>query len=227
MATDNSQIAQACSNLQQIKNGQDPRSDTMNAYLRDAQREMDRLFEQHEMPRKLTRSDVSVYVTRWQGKIGNCKYNQYIEPDAYGKRVSSTVKESRNGHYAIGIAKRAFESGDKWADTVAHELAHVTAYIKNNYISPGHGSLWQSEARRLGADASRTGSVDPDAGEPDPYYLACPECESSCGKQRRSKRIQQPYRYSCSVCGTKCVSYERGDEMPSDPGTCAVDCSDL
>lgn len=227
MATDKSQTQQAIQNCEQIQNGGDPRSVSTMSCLEQARGEMDRLHRTCEMPDELDRSDISVYVTNWQSKIGNCKYNCYIEPDTYGKRVSSKAKSRRNGHHSIGIAKRAFESGDKWIDTLAHELAHATAYIKNNYISAGHGNLWQNEARRLGADASRTGSIDPDAGEPDPFNVACPSCDVSWGKQRRSKKVQHPELYRCGSCGTKCVSYPHDSEMPSIPGTSTVDCSDL
>jgi len=227
MATDNSQIAQACNNLQQIKNGGDPRASTPDSDLDRAVAEMDRLFEEHEIPDCIRREYVHVYVADWQSKIGNCKYNKRIESDEYGKRVPGSALQYETNHYAIGVAKRAFDSKDTWKDTVAHELAHATAYVKNDNESPGHGTLWQCEADRLGADPTRTDRVSVENQITSPYYIGCPSCGKSWGRKRRSKTIKRPGRYSCSSCGTSCVSYEQGDEMPSEPGTCAVDCSDL
>lgn len=214
---------EALSNLKQIKNGDNPRS--QQTRVEKVQDELDRLFEEHEMPDTLDRHNVCGYVADWQRKIGNCKYNTYIEPREYGERI--TGRERSIGSFAIGVAKRAFDSDDTWLDTVAHELAHVTAYIKNGGSSAKHGPLWKSEADRLGADPTRTDRIAPENQVEDNYFLGCPNHCFRNGKQRRGKRVQKPHLYRCPECEAMCVSWSNGNTRPSEGGTCAVDCSDL
>jgi predicted SprT family Zn-dependent metalloprotease len=232
---------QALSNLQKIKQGNDPRSSrtslrqgqsdstdssqTRQTRVEKVQDELDRLFAEHEMPDSLDRKQVNGYVADWQRKIGNCKYNTYLASKEYGKRV--TGRQYRRGDFAIGIAKRAFDSDETWLDTVAHELAHVTAYIKNGDESAGHSALWKSEADRLGADPTRTDRVAPENRVEYDYFLGCPNGCFRNGKQRRGKRVQKPHLYRCPECDTSCVSWSQGDPRPSEGGTCAVDVSDL
>jgi hypothetical protein len=54
--------------------------------------------------------------------------------------------------------------------------------------------------------------------------LACPNGCFERGYVQRSKRIKQPWQYTCDECGTRPVSYDVG-ERPADPdpGTCYVD----
>jgi SprT-like family. len=169
---------------------------------------------------------VHVYVANWKRKLGNCKYGRRIEPDEYGQRLPNNALTHAHGHYAIGVAQRTFEDGDTWDDTLRHELAHATAYVKNGMMSCGHGGLWQQEAKRLGTDPTRTGHVQ-EKNVPD-YYLGCTRCGMTWDRHSRSKTIQYPDRYRCGKCGdSRLVSWEQGDEMPTEPGTCAVDCEDL
>jgi predicted SprT family Zn-dependent metalloprotease len=216
---DNSVTEQALDNLDQIKNGTDPRSEQTR--VETVQAEVDRLFDAHDMPDGLTRQQVHCYVADWQRKIGNCKYNRRVESREYGQRV--TGLERKQDHYAIGVATRAFDADDTWIDTVRHELAHATAYVKNGYRSAKHGTLWQSEARRLGADPTRTDRVAPENRVEDDYFIGCPDGCFRNGKQVRSKRIKHPNRYRCPKCECKCVSWERGDTRPNEGGTCAVE----
>ncbi len=205
----NSTTSQALANFEQIKNGEDPRSDTGGGeptVVEKVQAELDRLFEECDMPDELDRDDVHGYVADWQGKIGNCKYNTYIESREYGERI--TGRERAHREYAVGVAKRAFDSKDTWYDTLAHELAHVTAYIKNGHSSPGHETLWKVEADRLGADPSRTDRIAPENQVEPNYIIECQDCGYTWERQRRSKIVKYPERYNCGSCDGNLTSRE-------------------
>jgi predicted SprT family Zn-dependent metalloprotease len=56
------------------------------------------------------------------------------------------------------------------------------------------------------------------------YLLACPDGCMEWPYQQRSKRIKQPWQYSCPDCGTTLVSCDAEDHPDAfDPGTCNVD----
>jgi predicted SprT family Zn-dependent metalloprotease len=228
MANETNSTEQALSNLQAIKSGDDPRDTASHpTKLSKVEAEVDRLFEQHEMPDELERSDVHCYIAEWKHKIGNAKYHRYIEPGHYGKKV--TGAEHSTGDFALGIAERAFDSNDAWLDTVRHELAHITAFVDSRWggygNSPGHGTGWKIEAERLGANPERTGRIAPENRVDYSYFVGCPRGCMKSGKHKRSKRIKQPGRYRCPKCDSYCVSWEAGDERPTNEGTCAVDLS--
>lgn len=212
MATqNNSSTSEALANLEQIKQGEDPRQgagggEQSLTKVEKVQAELDRLFEEHEMPDELSREDVHGYVADWKRKIGNAKYDTYIEPKRYGKRI--TGREYAYREYAVGVAVRSFDAKDTWKDTVAHELAHVTAYIENGHESAGHGSLWKMEAERLDADPSRTDRVAPENRVDPNYIIECQDCGYTWDRQRKSKIVKYPERYNCGDCGGNLESRE-------------------
>jgi predicted SprT family Zn-dependent metalloprotease len=57
-----------------------------------------------------------------------------------------------------------------------------------------------------------------------PYLLACPNGCTAWPYQQRTKRIQNPWLYTCPECDTTLISCDGGD-TPSryDPGTCHVE----
>ena len=125
--------------------------------------------------------------------------------------------------YVIRIAGRLFDDGrdDRWRDTVQHEVAH--AYVLETVgsdVDP-HGPEWKDAARRAGADpvARCEGDDVVDAT----YVLACPNGCFERGYVQRSKRIKNPWQYTCDECGTHPISYDVTDR-PDDPepGTCYV-----
>lgn len=245
-------IESALDNLSAIQNGQDPREDqgvssptditssptdptsstrTLTGVTDDpltrVRNELDRLFAGHRMPDGLDRDDLHCYVADWKRRRGLASYNRRVEPDVYGNHVRSKYIEDVDGEYAIGIAKRLLDNGGDWQRTVAHELAHVTMHATYG-SSQEHNDHWRQEARRLGVEnPSSTTDTDEACRVDRPYKYGCPSGCWTSGKLRRSKKIQHPGRRCCSECGDRCVSWEAGDERPSEPGRCAVDCSDL
>jgi predicted SprT family Zn-dependent metalloprotease len=73
---------------------------------------------------------------------------------------------------------------------------------------------WEQQDDREQTDATRSAR----------YLLACPNGCTEWGYQQRSKRIKNPWRYSCPDCDTTLVSCDSRD-APTDcePGTCNVE----
>lgn len=123
----------------------------------------------------------------------------------------------------IRIARRLFEDGrgDRWRDTVRHEVAH--AYVLETVgsdVDP-HGPEWKDAARRAGADP--VARCEDESLVDAAYVLACPNGCFERGYLQRSKRIKNPWQYTCDECGTRPISYDVS-ERPADPdpGTCYV-----
>ena len=147
----------------------------------------------------------------FQSKLGDCR--------AIGPSDCGATAE-----YQIRIARRLFEGtgDDQWRDTVRHEVAH--AYILGTVgsaVQP-HGDEWKDAARRAGADpvARYEGDDTVDAE----YVLSCPNGCFERGYVQRSKRVKQPWLYTCDECGTRPVSYDVGAPPTApEPGTCYVE----
>ena len=145
-------------------------------------------------------------------KLGECRR---LSP---GDRDAGTTVE-----YEIRIARRLFEDGreDRWRDTVRHEVAHAFVLETIGSGVDPHGPEWKDAARRAGADpvarCNDEGLVDAT------YVLACTNGCFERGYLKRSKRIKQPWQYTCDECGTRPISYDVS-ERPTDPepGACYV-----
>ena len=146
-------------------------------------------------------------------KLGECRPLSPVNRDA------ETTAE-----YEIRIARRLFEDGreDRWRDTVRHEVAHAFVLEEVGSNVDPHGPEWTDAARRAGADpVARCEDEDlVDAA----YVLACPNGCFERGYLQRSKRIKQPWQYTCDECGARPISYDVA-ERPADPdpGTCYVE----
>ncbi|EMA54390.1 SprT-like domain-containing protein [Halococcus salifodinae] len=64
----------------------------------------------------------------------------------------------------------------------------------------------------------------PDTSQTAPYLLACPNGCTEWPYQRRTKRIKNPWQYTCPECDTTLVSCD-GRDTPTrfDPGSCNVE----
>lgn len=211
-----SEIDEALSNLQQIKNG-----NTDDA-LSIAEDEVDRLFEQHSLTEYIDRQKIHVAVARWSRKNGSCKYDKQLPKQKFGKRVTNT--QTKNGHHAIIINERIYDDGneDGFIDTVRHELAHAICYAIHGE-SQRHNDNWKQMAQRLGADPSSSHHKRDMSSEYD-YYITCTECGNEAGRMKRSKVIQEPFNRMCGKCGhSPLSSYESGQEKPEEDGVVKVD----
>jgi len=106
--------------------------------------------------------------------------------------------------YACGECETRLVSYD--AAVVPSELEPGTCYVAS--------IPWEREADRERSDTSRTA----------PYLLACPNGCTEWPYQQRSKRIKNPWLYTCPECDATLVSCD-GRDIPSefDPGTCNVE----
>ena len=146
-------------------------------------------------------------------KLGECRPLSPVDRDA-----ETTVE------YEIRIARRLFEDGreDRWRDTVRHEVAHAFVLDTVGSKVDPHGPEWKDAARRAGADpVARCEDEDiVDAA----YVLACPNGCFERGYIKRSKRIKQPWQYTCDECGTRPISYDVAERPANpDPGACYVE----
>lgn len=209
-----SQIAQAVSNLHAETmhdvRGTTPEVEQVRDEVAAAYKEADSRAAANCPPDRI-HVEVTDSFTRKHGQA------QYNRREANG--------DIRLGHHVIRIARNIVGSDDHdWRDTVRHELAHCIAYEYNGKESPGHGPLWKEVCRWVGAEPSRCA----DTSHTDySYYVGCPDCDNRWGRHRRSKPVQHPSWHHCGECGTSLVSWVAGDTQPDEPGTCAVDCSDL
>lgn len=231
-------IDQALQNLTAINQGKSvttPAQQTSN--VDKVRAEVRRLLDQHATDLEIASQmmdvvgdRIHVFVADWKRKVGHARYNVRVERDTFGAKVPWSDMPNVTGEYGLGIAERAFDDDardehgrPKWKDTVAHELAHIEAYERYG-ASQGHNDRWTEIAEMLGADPTRTSDMP---HQEKPYQFGCPAGCWSSGKWRRSQNVQRPHRKRCARCGETCVSWETGDERPTEPGTCAVDCSDL
>lgn len=138
-------------------------------------------------------------------------------------RPISPADRDATSEYEIRIARRLFEDGDddRWRDTVRHEVAHAYVFETVGSDVDPHGQAWKNAARRANADPVARYEGD-DIVDAD-YVLACPNGCFERGYVQRSKRIKQPWQYTCDECGTHPISYDITDR-PTDPepGTCYV-----
>ena len=146
-------------------------------------------------------------------KLGECRRLSVADCDA-----EAPVE------YEIRIACRLFEGGheDRWRDTVRHEVAHAFVLETVGSDVDPHGPEWKTAARRAGADPVAR-CEDEDLVD-SAYVLACPNGCFERGYVKRSKRIKQPWQYTCDECGATPVSYDVGGRPADpDPGTCYVE----
>lgn len=173
-------------------------------------------------------------VADWPRRRGQAKYDQRPTEHVFGERVPGSKIVSDTGEYTVLIASDIYEKDLEWEDTAVHEIAHCVAHAMydeypkrtRNGTSNGdplasHGPKWKQLAKRLGANPSSCGPRENEDRKP--YTYACPNGCWTSGKVRRSKKVQRPWLKYCTHCGAHCVSYDAGDERPSEPGTCAVE----
>lgn len=148
--------------------------------------------------------------------------------DSFRRRLGECRLISRSDHntgaeYEIRIARRLFEEerDEQWRDTVRHEVAHAYVLKTVGSAAQPHGEEWKDAARRAGADPVARYEGD-DLVDVE-YVFACPNGCFERGYLQRSKRIKQPWLYTCEECDTRPISYDVTDRPPTaEPGTCYV-----
>ena len=123
---------------------------------------------------------------RWHNKkvaLGTCSYNRKL----------------------IYLAEWYVELNDKdeVMDTILHEIAHALAYHRHGSAGRGHGRIWKSICREIGAKPERC-SKDK-LNKPKNHHKYVDTC---CGVTYKRHRLRKNARYSCPKCN---VTLYRGE----------------
>ena len=115
---------------------------------------------------------------RWHNKkvaLGTCIYNRKL----------------------IYLAEWYVELNDKdeVMDTILHEIAHALAYHRHGSVGRGHGRVWKSVCREIGAKPERC-SKDK-LNKPKNHHKYVDKC---CGTEYKRHRLRKNARYSCPKC---------------------------
>lgn len=115
---------------------------------------------------------------RWQNKkvsLGTCSYQK---------------KEIRLSKWYVELNDEA-----EVRDTILHEIAHALSYERHGSKGIGHGRLWKSICREIGATprACSKGKLN----KPQNHYKYVDTC---CGVTYRMHRLRRNARYSCPKC---------------------------
>lgn len=213
----------------------EPVPESGHAALDDLRRIIRKTFFQNPwLSEHILQKNVHAAVADWPRRRGQAKYNQRPTEHVFGERVPGSKIKSDTGEYTVLIAIDIYEKDLEWEDTVKHEIAHCVAHAmydeypkrtrngtSNGHPMASHGPKWKEVAKRLGAKPSSCGPRKNEDRKP--YRFACPNGCWDSGKVRRSKKVQRPWTRHCKTCGADCVSYDAGDDRPTEEGVCAVE----
>lgn len=165
-------VSAALENLEQIKNGSDPRAEVVepddDTPLGKVRALVNQMYEQyHWLDSHLPRENVHCLTSYWDRRRGQCYYNRKPETDKrnFGKRISQKKHFSRaNGHHIIIINRAIVEAGEKgnWRDTVRHEMAHALQRQKYGAGCQSHGTEFKECAKKLDAKPKASHSARPE-----------------------------------------------------------------
>jgi|TARA_R110002167_G_scaffold43978_1_gene132635 predicted SprT family Zn-dependent metalloprotease len=93
---------------------------------------------------------------------------------------------------------------DEVMDTILHEIAHALAYHRHGSAGRGHGRIWKSVCREIGAKPERC-SKDK-LNKPKTHYKYVDKC---CGTEYKKHRLRNNIIYTCPKCG---VSLFKGEK---------------
>lgn len=232
------EVNQMLSNLEAIKDGQDPRASesestsaqpvntettpvTHESVVEKAQAELEATFEKYPfLTDHLQPEQCHVYVANWKRRRGLCSYNKIAPAKEFGKRVTKDEFSYKSGNFAIGVARRIIEDDHDWDGTIRHEITHAYLYEKHGE-SQKHNQKFKNLNQRLnGSSKAKHKRKDYN------YSLSCPNGCFSNGFMRRSKKIQKPWTRSCLTCESSCVSHDYDEPVPDEPGVCTVESID-
>ena len=138
--------------------------------IREAESLVYKYMAKHDLPDE--------WLFRWQNKkgaLGTCSYNN---------------KEIRLSKWYVELNDEA-----EVRDTILHEIAHALSYERHGSKGIGHGRLWKSICREIGAipRACSKGKLN----KPQNHYKYVDTC---CGVTYRMHRLRKNTKYSCPKC---------------------------
>lgn len=133
--------------------------------------------------------------------LGPCKVVLSRATTSFGVFSVELRDPAKSGSAEIRIS-RYITSEEQVRETARHELAHQAAWER--YGDIGHGPYWQTFASYLGCAPVACSSVEMDPaviGARVKYEVSCEECGWATKRQKRSKLVRVPWRFSCARCG--------------------------
>lgn len=115
---------------------------------------------------------------RWQNKkvsLGTCSYQK---------------KEIRLSKWYVELNDEA-----EVRDTILHEIAHALSYERHGSKGIGHGRLWRSICREIGAIPRACSKEKLNKPQNHHKYV-----ETCCGVTYRRHRLRKNARYYCPKC---------------------------
>ena len=137
---------------------------------REAESLVYKYMAKHELPNE--------WSFRWQGKkrsLGTCSYSQ---------------KEIRLSRWYVELNDLA-----EVTDTILHEIAHALSYVRHGRAGIGHGALWKSICREIGAIPKSCSKAN--LHRPKNHYKYVETC---CGLTFKRHRLKRNISYACPKC---------------------------
>lgn len=119
-------------------------------------------------------------------------------------RAFGTARRRAEDDMEIVISKHAID-GESWEriqNTIRHEAIHIWQFQTED-VQHGHNASFDRWAAEFGCSRH----ADKQSRAPK-YVIICEDCGKSAGRQRRSKTVKHPHRYSCACGGD--IRVERG-----------------
>lgn len=146
---------------------------------------------------------------RVEQRVAECveQAAQRFQYKAPAPRVSYDLKGYTTGEahlnqnmISVNVEALTKHTEDYLRDTIAHEVAHLVAWVRFN--TNGHGRAWRVICRALGGTGSRCSQYDVTPQrtlKTFTYRCACREHELT---SIRHNRIRRGRAYRCGVCNT-------------------------
>lgn len=94
---------------------------------------------------------------------------------------------------------------EEFSETIRHELIHAKDFLMTGQAS--HGTSFKIEAEKLDTHVHCRRFSEPK------YWVYCTGdgCDSKVGRQKRSKTVKQPEKYTCQDCGSEFAAKKNPD----------------
>ena len=122
-------------------------------------------------------------------------YNHYWHFDFQNKKVALGTCSYRDKRISLSKWYVELNEEDEVEDTILHEIAHALSYIRHGLKGIGHGRIWKSICREIGATPERVHKGN--LNHPDNHYKYVDAC--GCGITYRRHRKSRG-DYHCPKC---------------------------
>jgi len=123
-------------------------------------------------------------------------YDHYWHFDFQNKKVALGTCSYRDKRISLSKWYVELNEEDEVEDTILHEIAHALSYIRHGLKGIGHGRIWKSICREIGATPERVHKGN--LNHPDNHYKYVDTC--GCGVTYKRHRISKRTKYRCPKC---------------------------